>query len=335
MPAPQFHLTFGESVAHHPGIVAEVRSAVANEPVYTHLGSIFHDLPYYGNMVAEAIRYGFRRPAIDAPWAYRMHCIRPDRFIASFVRSARTTPGLTRDERLALIGGILSHCALDLTLHPLVNYCARRDTALFAGHESFHHRVTEKYHALFFHLERFGADVIGQPDFYQKTRVVKRTSVTRADAEPAIIAFMQNAYRGSYGDAPAPRLWTGWVRSFRHFGLMVGNKLAARDSTRKRKDERLMERYYRSADFDFNAFYVHSERRLAELVNLAYRYFEAGDFSPAAEERFCVAAHIDNLADPDGLGLPLLPSLPTPVARPKPKIIRALTARRQARQRAA
>ena len=61
MPAPQFHLTFGELVARHPEIRPAMRLAVAAEPVYTHLGSIFHDLPYYGNMILEAIRYGFRR----------------------------------------------------------------------------------------------------------------------------------------------------------------------------------------------------------------------------------------------------------------------------------
>lgn len=324
MPAPQFHLTFGEQIAHHPGIAPEMRRAVADEPVYTHLGSIFHDLPYYGNMVAEALRYAARRPAIDCPWAYRMHCIRPDRFIASYVRSARLTPGLTRPERLALVGGILSHCALDLTLHPLVNYCARRDTALHGGHETHHHRLTEKHHALFFHIERFGEDIIGQPDFYLKTRVVKRTSLARANAEPNLIAFMQEAYRGAYGNAPTGKMWSGWVRSFRHFGLMVGNKFAAANSKKVRRDERLLDRYYRSEAFDFDAFYVHSERRLAELVNLAFHYFETADFSPAAEERFCVLAHIDNLADPDGLGLPMLPELPATVLRPRRKIIRAL-----------
>jgi|SRR5579871_4012237 len=318
MPAPQFHLTFGESVARHPDVAEEVRRAVDSEPVYTHLGSIFHDLPYYGNMLAEAIRYGFRRPAIDAPWAYRMHCIRPDRFVASYVRAARETPGLSRQERLALLGGLLSHCALDLTLHPLVNYCARRDTALYGGYETFHHRIVEKYHALFFHLETRGEDVIGQKAFQLKTRVIKRSSLTRADAEPAIVAFMQSAYRGAYGNAPDPRAWTAWVRSFRHFGLLVGNMLAGRNSRKVRRDERLFRRYFRNpGEFDFAAFYVHSERRLAELVNLAFAYFEAGDFSTAAEDRFCAAAHIDNLADPDGLGLPSLPSLPTPVDRPK------------------
>jgi len=321
MPAPQFHLTFGELVAAHPGIAVEVRAAVEAEPVYAHLGSIFHDLPYYGNMLGEIARYALRRPAIDAPWAYRMHCIRPDRFAASFIRAARTTPGLDDRERLALVGGLLSHCALDLSLHPLVNYCARRDVALYGGHESFHHRICEKYHALFFHLSRFGEDVIGTRAFRDKTIVVKQGSRTRPKAEPQIVAFMREAYRHAYGNAPRSELWTTWVRNFAHFGVSVGNGLAAANSRKVRRDERLYRRYYKCDEFDFDAFYVHAERRVAELVNLAHAYFVAGDFSPEAEARFCAASRIDNLADPDGAGLPALPSLPSPVEKRRARLL--------------
>ena len=158
-----------------------MRRACAAEPVYTRLGSIFHDLPYYGNMLAEAVRYGLGSPALDEPWAYRMHSVRPDRFVASYIRAAATAPGLERDERLALVGGLVSHAALDLTLHPLVNYCARRDTAEHGGHESVHHRLTEKYQALFFHLDRIGHDPIGTAEFRQ---LHADREVRLADARP-------------------------------------------------------------------------------------------------------------------------------------------------------
>src|SRR5262245_38510328 len=136
MPAPQFHLTFGSLVQHQEGVPEVLRRACANEPVYTRLGAIFHDLPYYGNMIIEALRYGLVRPALGKPWSYRMDSVRPAHFVASFIRAAATTPSLGREEGLALMGGLISHCALDLTLHPLVNYCARRDTAFLGGHES-------------------------------------------------------------------------------------------------------------------------------------------------------------------------------------------------------
>src|SRR4051794_22587552 len=198
MPAPQLHLSFGNYVKDHTGIHLGMRKACASEPVYARLGSIVHDLPYYGNMIVEAIRYGLEAPALDEPWAYRMHSVRPDRFVASYIRAAATSPGLTRDEGLALVGGLLSHCALDLTLHPLVNYCARRDTAQHDGHESVHHRLTEKYHALFFHLERLGHDPIGSSEFRAWTRVVKSGSFVFAKVEQPLVDCIREAYRGAY-----------------------------------------------------------------------------------------------------------------------------------------
>ena len=326
MPAPQLHLTFGSLVKDQPGIHPALRRACAAEPVYTRLGSIFHDLPYYGNMLAEAVRYGLGSPALDEPWAYRMHSVRPDRFVASFVRAAAITPGdLTRDERLALVGGLISHCALDLTLHPLVNYCARRDTADHGGHESVHHRLTEKYQALLFHLERMGRDPIGTPEFRQMTRVVKTVPSLfgRARVEAPIARFMQEAYRGAYGDAPDADTWATWVRSFRHFGMLVSIPIARHNSELKQRDPELRPRYFDNDVFRFWEFYACSERRVTELGNLAYHYFDAGDFSTAAEDAFVRAARIDDLAEP-GLVYPellaALPALPRLQVRCTPGI---------------
>lgn len=304
-------------VKDQPGIHPAMRHACATEPTYVRLGAIFHDLPYYGNMLAEAVRYGLGSPALDEPWAYRMHSVRPDRFVASFIRAAATTPGpLTRDERLALVGGLISHAALDLTLHPLVNYCARRDTAIYGGHESTHHRLTEKYHALFFHLDRMGHDPIGTAQFREWTRITKqapRFLGGAAQVETPIASFMQDAYRGAYGDAPNARTWAGWVRSFSHFGALVSLPIASRNSHKKRRDPSLRPRYFENDVFRFWDFYACSERRVTELANLAYAYFDAGDFSRGSEDAFVRVARIDDLAEP-GLGIPsllaALPSLP-------------------------
>src|SRR6476659_1860926 len=261
MPAPQLHLSFANRIAVTDGIDPELRAACAAEPQYTRLGAIYHDLPYYGNMLAEAVRYGLRGAALDEPWAYRMHSVRPARFAASFVRAAATTPGpLTRAERLALVGGLLSHCALDLTLHPLVNYCARRDTARFGGHESVHHRQTEKYHALFFHIEDLGEDPIGSPLIREWSRVVKRGSFVRARVEEPLTVFMRDAYRGAYGGAPAARTWATWVRSFQHFGALVSSPMALHNSRRVRHSAELRARYYENNAFVFRDFYACSVR---------------------------------------------------------------------------
>ena len=311
MPAPQLHLTFGNLVCQNDRVPARLRRACAAEPVYVRLGAIFHDLPYYrpelGNMAVEAVRYWLEQPALDEPWAYRMHSVRPDQFVASYIRAARTSPGLNDNERLALVGGLISHCALDLALHPLVNYCARRDTTAFGGHESVHHRLTEKYHALFFHLERLGEDPIGRRDFYKETQVVKQGSWLHATVEKPIGELMQAAYRGAYGDAPDVKTWAGWVRSFRHFGAMVSSPFAAKNSEKKRKDPSLRQRYIENDQFRFGDFYAVAEKRLGELTTLAADCFD-GSFS---DEEFRLAARIDDLAEPDARlqGLPPLEQL--------------------------
>jgi hypothetical protein len=309
MPAPQIHVSFALSVATRNDVPHEMRRAAEREPVYLRLGSIFHDLPYYGNMLAETVRYGLDQPALDEPWAYRMHSMRPGHFVASYIRAAAAS-ALSRDEKRALVAGLLSHCALDLTLHPLVNYCARRDVAEMGGHESTHHRRAEKMQALHFHIEQLGRDPIGRSEFLEWTRVVKAGSFVRARAEASIVGFMRDAYQGAYGNAPSAQKWTGWVRSFRHFGLLVAGPHAARNSRRLRASEELRARYFANAAFDFYSFYRCSERRLGELLALGLDYLEAGDFSRSSEETFVAAARIDDLAEPEPQANDRLPELP-------------------------
>ncbi len=338
MPAPQFHLSFGLSLEGDDRVPERMREACRNEPTYVRLGSIIHDLPYYGNMMVEAIRYGLGSPAVDEPWAYRMHSVDPARFVASYIRAAKQAPGLTNDERLALIGGLVSHCALDLAFHPLVNYCARRDARELGGHESMHHRVTEKYHALFFHVERHGDDPIGTPAFRRWTEVTKQGSALSARVEPALVDFIREAYRGAYGDAPEVHKWQNWVRSFRHFGLLVGLPLAAKNSQLVRHDAALKARYFQNDVFDFWAFHEGAERKLAHLTHLATDYFGAGDFSAEAERVFVRESRIDDLAEPvatdDLPALPLLNAVCTPgITLPAgERPWRKLARKRQARQ---
>src|SRR5438132_11846909 len=112
MPAPQLHLTFGEFLGREVELPDEMRAACANEPRYTRLGSIFHDLPYYGNMALMAIRYGLRRPAEESYWGTKLHYDRPDEFLARLVESARTIDApLAQTERLAIVSGFCSHVA--------------------------------------------------------------------------------------------------------------------------------------------------------------------------------------------------------------------------------
>lgn len=311
-------------VQHNQGLPKVVRTACAAEPMYTRFGSIFHDLPYYyAPMVFEAVRYGLGAPALDEPWGYRLHSVRPERLVASYIQAARTVPGLTEPERLALVGGLLSHCAIDLAMHPLVNYCARRDTVRYGGFESTHHRLTEKYQALFLHIERFGEDQIGTAAFAERCRISKRGTSLSVRIEPALVQLMTSAFRGAYGTAPPPLQFCKWVRNFRQFGILLSAPIVAKNSQRTRTDA-MRDRYFINEVFDCREYFAAAERRLGKLGTLGYEYFVAGDFSRAAEDRFCAESGIDDLAEPTPIDIPAIPLL-SPV-RGKVKLPRAAAA---------
>jgi hypothetical protein len=309
MPAPQLHLTFGEFLGRE-ALPPPMRAACAAEPRYVRLGSIFHDLPYYGNMALMAIRYGLRRPAEESYWGTKIHYDRPDLFLARFVETARTIDApLSQEERLAVVAGFCSHVALDLAMHPLVNYIARRDQRDEGGAESHHHRLAEKYQAMFFHLDTLGRDIIGSREMHERTRVTKRTSLLRLSTEPAIVDFAITAYRAMWEDAPSQKEWMSWVRSFAHFGVMVSGRMALRNSIRLRTPENRL-RYFQSPDFDFYDFWEAGRTRGIEIAGRAFEYFEGADFSPEARAAFIADVAFDGtLAEPLGLRGPRLPSL--------------------------
>ena len=310
MPAPQLHLTFGDLIQHNELVPPAMRKACAAEPIYARFGAIFHDLPYYyAPMVFEALRYGLGAPALDEPWGYRVHSVQPDRLVASYIRAAATVPGLSEAERLSLVGGLLSHCAIDLAMHPLVNYCARRDVQLHGGHESTHHRITEKFQAQFIHLWRLGEDAIGTAAFAERCRITKTGTSLNLRVEAPILALMGAAYRGAYGASPADKQFSKWVRNFRQFGILLSAPIVAKNSQRTRT-EAMRERYFHNEVFDCREFFLAAERRLGKLGWLGYEYLLAGDFSPEAEERFRAACGIDDLAEPTPVDIPEVPLLP-------------------------
>ena len=311
MPAPQLHLTFGETLGRERLLAADLRAACAAEPRYTRLGAIFHDLAYYGNMIWMAIRYGLRRPAEESYWGAKIHYDRPDEFLAHFVANARSIDNeLTRNERLAIVSGFCSHVALDLAMHPLVNYIARRDQRAEGGAESHHHRLAEKYHAMFYHLDtRDGVDLIGSPEMHEKTRVTKQTSIARLAAEKPLVDFAISTYELMWNDAPAREEWQGWVRSFQHFGILVGGYWARRNSRLMRTEEN-KRRYFQCPDFDFYEFWEAGRLRGIEIANKAFEYFERGVFDAGARAKFVADVAFDGtLAEPLGLRGPALPKV--------------------------
>jgi hypothetical protein len=325
MPAPMLHLTFGALCAEDKDCHPTLARAMQAEPVYTRLGSIIHDLPYYPNIAKMTIRFAMGLPGLPSPWGYRIHFEKPGLLFRNFIERVRIQTGLTLDERLALMAGFVSHVSLDIAQHPLVVALARRDVIELGGHEDYHHWICEKYQSAFFHKEVVGEDMLGSRRFREMARLTKLGTAFRARPEPQLVKLVRDAFLDTYGDSPTPREWRRWMTEFRKFGVIASGRVARTDSEKKRTPA-MRERYYEGPGFSFMDFHEKGRTRYAALSRLALAYFEAGDFSDAARARFDAEANIDHLVYPSDAEIPNLPPS-RQEARPVPKPPRRLRPR--------
>jgi hypothetical protein len=312
MPGATLHLTHVEMLARDASIPELIRAAMEEEINYARFGSVLVDFPFYTNIWTMMLGYWLELPAEKCPFAQQMHRYHPDLFSWHFLVESRREGALSEAQRLALLGGFFSHVALDLELHPLVNWCARRDVILRGGVESHQHRLAEKYQSLFFHREVLGADIVGEPRlFTRRTQVVDYASFFRTRVDHPLVRWCTDTLAGFFHEAaPSRRQFAAWIRSFRHFAFMISLPFAKENSNRLGNPENRA-LYYDCAEFSFMDFFWRGYERSVQLLRLAHDAWVTADFSAGAREAFLAAAAIDNLADPPARGLPALPDYPS------------------------
>ena len=297
MPGAALHLTHLELLSREPGLHPALHRALQQQPISARLGAVLLDLPYYTGIVPLTLGYWLEWPARECPLARAIHTQDPDLLAWQLLRRAFGDRRLPHDQRLALVAGCMAHMALDMELHPLVNFCAERDLARFGGEQSHHHRLTEKYHSLYFHRDRQGLDPIGTWGFFaRKTLVMKRPPFVRLRAGQPLFGLVSELLAGLYpGHHPGPRQVARWVRNFRHFALMVCMPWAHRNSLNKGTPEN-RRRYYENDQFCFLDYWQRAYARSVALLNLAHEVWAAGDFGAASREDFLRQAQICDLA---------------------------------------
>ena len=279
------------------------------ELTYAKFGAVFPDIPFYTNIVTMMLGYWLEMPAENCPFAQKMHRWHPDLFAWHFLRETHNEHDrLTEAQRLAVLAGFFSHVALDLEMHPLVNWCARRDVLLHGGHESHHHRLTEKYHSLFFHRELQGSDPHGTVYYFrEKSRIVEHAPFLRINPGLPVVRWSTDLLAGFFHEgAPSMRQFASWLRAFRHFGFMVSLPWAQSNSQRLGTDA-TRRRYYENDDFRFIDFWDRGYQRTLRMLDLVWQVYESADFSEAARERFLRATRIVDFSYPPSTCLPPLP----------------------------
>jgi hypothetical protein len=310
VPGATLHITFVDLLKDAP-IPAPFAHAIAAHPRYARYGAMALDMPYYGNMAVMAIRYGLNRPAEFRAWGKRIHDEGGAVPIYARLCARVLEPSPVPEQaRLAILAGVASHIALDVAQHDLVHYIARHEAARGNGDESFHHRYAEKFHSMFFHLDRFGRDLIGSPRWRELTKLSPDASLLWRRHEPGVTKLWLSALADHYGDAPSIRQWTEWLRNFIHFGFLTSGYMAARNTRLYSTPEN--RRIYYSNDLFHFPDHMDAAFRLAErILAVTSDYLEAGCFDDRARAQL-----LADLQLPRSLGFPEATSPPHPYEVP-------------------
>jgi len=317
VPAATLHVTFVDLLADAavpPPMAAAIRARLR----HARLGAMLYDVPFYRNLALMAVRYGLKRPAEPRPLGTLIHHGGDSlTLFGNLIARLRGEPRIPEDVRLALIAGAGSHIVLDVAHHDLVRFIARRQMASGErGDESHHHRRAEKFQSLFFHVDRYGRDIIGTREWLARTRLCENASMLWPRHEPAVSTAWLGALHDTYGAAPTDAEWAAHLRAFVHFGVLTSGYMARRNSRLHGTPEN--RRTYYSNDLFHFPDHMEAATRLAErTLALSLEHYEEGRFDPESQERF--------VAD---LALPGRISVPEAAAAPRPIVVPPLPDRR-------
>ena len=311
MPAATLHVTFVELLAD-ADVPRAIAHAISSHLRHARLGAMLYDVPFYSNVVLMAIRYGLKRPAEVRPLGTLIHHGgEAAGLYANLLARLHRATKVPADARLALMAGAASHIALDAAQHDLVRFIARRQMAATGkGDESFHHRIAEKFHSLFFHLETFGEDIIGTPRWRERTRLTEGASLIFRRHEPAVTAAWLAALRDTYGFAPTVTEWTSQLRAFVRFGAMTSIYPARRNSRLYSTAEK-RRTFYSNDLFHFPDHMDAATRLAVRTLVLSLDYYEAGRFDAESRGKF-----IAELALPARISVPEAADAPNPYPVP-------------------
>ena len=267
MPAEAVHLSALED--SRPFLDAEAARALAAHPRAARLGAVLVDLPYFERFPRELARYVLGRPPQPSTWGDRLHREAPSRLGFQLLHAARAMSGPQRAPLLALGLGYVSHCAVDWTLHPLVNRLARARAQRLGSTEGAQHREVEKLQSVIFHTARFGGEFMGSPSLRQHIGVAAGALLV----DDGLHEALDRALRTTLGAAPTRAAWRDWSRGYAQYVEVLSSPFGRLIAT---QSERARERAELYDVPDLPRRHDEAVARSAAYINAAFSAFEAG-----------------------------------------------------------
>jgi hypothetical protein len=157
MPAPLIHIRGAEALQREGRLASPFQQAVNDYPWAYRLGALLVDLPLFDRFPLKVCLFLVRRPYPTSRWATVLHRRGSTSLAAALLQQAT---GVHRPEMLALVAGLLTHLALDRTMHPAVEEAVDRQVTPRETPDQLHEAL-ENYQSLVWHRTYLGTDGVG------------------------------------------------------------------------------------------------------------------------------------------------------------------------------
>ena len=230
MPALLMHLTLAKDTVARARQIQELGPAATAEEPSLLLGAILPDLAYHAHFGGQLVRHLLGRAYLASEWGDLLHH-RGSGQLALALLAHLHRAHLDADARaqvLALLGGYLSHLAVDTVLHPLIDALVGQRRRPGEPPDALHSRI-ERYQSLLFHRDRLGVDLAGSPHPRRMVAQVAGVRLLGPELPEPLWQAFRVACLDTHGRAPARPEVRRWLWGIAAYGELMSSPLGRRE----------------------------------------------------------------------------------------------------------
>lgn len=288
MPALLLHMTVADRIATEAALPDVLGASIRNEPGAYLLGSILPDLPYHGAFWRQCARHLMKMRYRDCPWGDLLHARGTADFAVGFLGYLHRTV-LSPSERhavIALLGGYLTHYAMDTVVHPVINQLVALRLGREGGEAQALHSDVERWQSLFFHYDLIGEDITGTD--YPKKLIGRMagSGLVQPGLAPSLERPVNAAFAYAHGRMPRKAELRDWLRGVTEYGFLVSSSIGHRIEGFSKGAETMRSERYEIPGYDLRRVILTATDRISEIFGLTESLLETEAYGPESRSIF-------------------------------------------------
>lgn len=218
MPSALLHIQGALQLQREARLPASFSAAVEDHIWAYKLGAMLVDLPLFDRFGLKVGLFLLRRPYPESQWGTVLHSRGAGSLVEALLERAR---GPRAEPLQAVAAGLLTHIALDRTMHQPIEAAVREHLRPTETSMQLHEAL-ENYQSLVWHRAHRGCDGLGTPWLREITLSPDRSR----RLPPWLSAVFRDALRSIHGESPTAREVDRWAAGLAGYRALLQTPMA-------------------------------------------------------------------------------------------------------------